>query len=507
MSEQPLEINNENEASKELSVSNDTLTARQLREQAIKELGISYDDSVAMPMTELRKRIEEKNDPLFAKKQAKKQFYLEAQAKITDMQKESPEDKVTEITTPQDTTEIKPAVDQPTEVNNVLQFPTPEELANKEKVKSRKLDVKKLTAAALMAITVFGAVGATNKSNDTEKVSSGENADTATENSQGKQTTDNIFDLVKFNPKGFGEKDYNRSEQHVRDRMSTEGAFDGEKRNLAELDDHVLAKIKNNPSLMAAVLEVRESGNKDASFSLDDVNTDTRKYSVHGEHGQYSGKGQDAQDTLERSWDRGNQGKLLSDSEIKELMSKYIFINHGTNEGEFKNSIDDTTYSAGVFDYRSDLGDEIYAKKLGNGETVYFKVNKKDATRDCLNVQTLILKSDITTTPGTPGTPPPTTDTPPPTDTPPKTPPKETPPTTETPPIDDDKKPWEAPQGHDNGDHLAPTPAPTTDQDQSGNTPGGNPTNPEPVQTPRPEPAPAPEPGTGNGTAPVNPSH
>lgn len=75
------------------------------------------------------------------------------------------------------------------------------------------------------------------------------------------------------------------------------------------------------------------------------------------------------------------------------------------------------------------------------------------------------------------------------------------------PPIDDNKRPQEAPQGRDNGDHPAPTPQPTTDQDLGGNTPGGNQTNPEPVQTPRPETPPTPETGTGNGTGPVTPSH
>ncbi len=437
MSEETSEIMNENEASKELSSSNNTLTARQLREQAVKELGISYDDSIAMPMTELKKKIEEKNDPHFAKKQE----WIQADKYITEVQKEEPVDN-----TPEEI--IEPAVDQPTEVTNVIQFPTPEATTGNESTKKNKLSAKSLAMAAMVAITALGSIGATDKSGDSEKVSSGENADTATANSQDKQNTDSIFDLVKFNPQGFNEKDYNRSEQHVRDRMSTEGAFDGEKRNLAELDDHVLAKIKNNPSLMAAVLEVRESGNKDANFSLDDVNTDTRKFSVHGEHGQYSGKGQDAQDTLESSWDRGNQGKLLSDSEVRELMSKYVFINHGTNEGEFKNSIDDTTYSAGVFDYQPDLGDKVYKKKLGNGETVYFKVNKKDATRDCLNVQTLRLKSDITTTPGAPGVPTPPENNPPTTDTPP-TPPEEPPKTPEEP--TPEKPPGHTPKGPAHG--------------------------------------------------------
>ena len=189
---------------------------------------------------------------------------------------------------------------------------------------------------------------------------------------------------------------YNRTELHTRDRMSTEGAFDGTERTAAELDDHVLAKIKNNPSLMSAVLEVRESGNKDANFSLADVNSDTGQFPVHGENGEYSAKGEKAVDTLERSWDRGSQGELLSKSEVSKIMDKYEFINHGTDNGDFKNAIDDRMYDAGKFDYRPDLGDEIYKKKLGNGETVYFKVNEPDPTRDCLNVQTLREKGSTT---------------------------------------------------------------------------------------------------------------
>ncbi len=486
MSEQPADEINNNEA-----VNTDTLSIKAQREQAAKELGISYEDSLKMSKAELQQKVVEKNDPHFAIKQQ----LLEANNKIAEMQNEP------EVTSE---TPTLLAEDAPTEIasapaiSNVIELPVANESADKES-KKLKPRVKQLAVAALVAVTAFATIGAANKANDTQKVSTGENADTANADSQNKQTPDNIFDLIKFNPQGFNEKDYNRSEQHVRDRMSTEGAFDGEKRNVAELDAHVLAKVKNNPSLMAAVLEVRESGNKEGIFSLSDVNNDTRKFSVRGENGEYSTKGEKAVDTLESSWDRGSQGKLLSNSKVSKIMDKYEFINHGTDSGKFKNALDNKTYSAGVFDYRPDLGDRVYEKELGNGEIVYFKVNEKDATRDCLNIQTLRLKGDITTTPGIPGTP----------GTP--TPPENTPPTTDTPPekppVDDDKKPWEVAPGHDNGNHPAGKPEPTTDQDLGGNTPGGNPNEAPAPTTPRPETPPAPEPGTGNGTEPTGPAH
>lgn len=487
MKEQPAEnIDNSEGANVTLPNNVDTLSIKQQRKEAADKLGISYKESLNMSLSDLK-------DPNYAFKQS----LLEADKKIAEMQKENPEDAVTEIAVPpvEAVTLVEPTIDQPVEETNVIQLPTPEESANKEVAKRRKLNVKQLTAAALMAVSVFATIGATSKSNDTEKVSGNENVDTATANSQKNQATNDILGLIKYNPQGFSEKNDSLAEPHARDRMSTKGAFDGEKRNIAELDDHVLAKVKNNPSLMAAVLEVRESGNKEESFSLSDVNTDTRQFSVRSEHSELSAKGEKAVDTLERSWNRGKQGKLLSKSEVNELMSKYVFINHGTDEGKFKNSIDDTTYSAGVFDYRPDLGDRIYAKELGNGETVYFKVNERDPTRDCLNVQTL--REKIFTTPGNPNTPPAT-------NTPPEVPPE--PPTPEEPPFDDDKKPEEAPKGHDNGNNLAPKPEKTTDQDLGGNTPGGNPTNPDPLPTNPEHTPPAAEPGTGNGTAPVGPS-
>lgn len=202
------------------------------------------------------------------------------------------------------------------------------------------------------------------------------------------------------------EADYLRSESHEDDRMVTEGAFDSDskERSNKEADRHVLEKIKNNPSLAAAVLEVRESGHMDKNFSLEDVNQDTKAFSVSGENGEYSDKGQKAMETLEKSWKGGEIGSLLSDKEVREMQQKYDFINHGTDEGEYKNAIDDTTYRAGIFDYRPDLGDKIYEKELGNGRTAYFKVNEEDPSRDCLNVQTLSEKStpnlvEVTATP------------------------------------------------------------------------------------------------------------
>lgn len=403
MKEQPTEVIDNNEGVNVTpSNTTDTLSIKQQRKEAADKLGISYKDSLNMSLSDLQ-------DPDYKVKKVKKEW-LYADKKISEMQKEEPEEEVTIITPPVEAAPVVETVTtQPAEETNVIQLPTPQESAGKGQEKKRRISAKKLATAALIAISAFGTIGAADKSDENTKVSGNESADSA--NAQSNQSTKDIFDLIKYNPQGFGEKDYNRSEQHVRDRMSTEGAFDGEKRNVAELDAHVLAKVENNPSLMAAVLEVRESGNKDASFSLADVNTDTRKFSVHGDHGELSAKGDKATDTLERSWNRGNQGKLLSKSEVSELMSKYMFINHGTNEGKFKNSIDDTTYSAGEFDYRPDLGDEIYKKTLGNGEIVYFKVNEKDAARDCLNVQTLRLKGELTPpqggtpTPGTPGTP------------------------------------------------------------------------------------------------------
>lgn len=187
--------------------------------------------------------------------------------------------------------------------------------------------------------------------------------------------------------------DYLNNEGHHRGRMSTEGLFDGTERTSKEIDAHVLEKVKNNPSLMASVLEVRESGHMDKNFSLDEVNDMTHKSAVGGHNGEYSEFGKKQIDTLEKSWSNGEQGKLLSDKQVKNLLEKYDFINHGTSEGQYENALDDKTFSAGVFDYHPERGDQIYAKELGNGRVVFFKVNEQDASRDCLNIQTLVEKS------------------------------------------------------------------------------------------------------------------
>lgn len=337
--------------------------------------------------------------------------------------------------------------------------------------------------------------------------------------------------------------DYLRSEGHHRDRMSTEGLFDGTERNSKEIDAHVLEKIKNNPSLMSSVLEVREDGHMDKNFSLEDVNERTRQSATGGNNGEYSDSGEKNLETLEKSWNNGEQGKLLSEKQVNKILEKYEFINHGTSEGKYENAIDDTTYRAGKFDYRPDLGDQIYSKELGNGRVVFFKVNEQDPTRDFLNIQTLVerqekvelnhggfvYKEEGTKTPENraemgegrghnpeepvkkpekpitkPEEPKPVEPTP--------TPTPEKPPIGLTP-----KNPSEAPAGHDNGNHLAPTPELKPDTNADGVT-GGTPSNLQPeATTPRaPENKPQVEtnPSTGqnaNGNdgindAPKNPS-
>jgi hypothetical protein len=193
--------------------------------------------------------------------------------------------------------------------------------------------------------------------------------------------------------------DYLRSEGHKNDRMSTEGLYDGVERSNTQVDTHVLEKIKNNPSLMASVLEVQESGSKDRNFSLDEVNRDIRSYTEAGQNGEFSEKGHAAEDKLERTWSNGEQGKIMKEAEVRKLLQTHDFINHGTTEGAFENARDDKTYRAGIFDYRPDLGDQVYRKELGNGHVAFFKVNERDPSRDCLNVQTLVEKVSSAETP------------------------------------------------------------------------------------------------------------
>lgn len=299
---------------------------------------------------------------------------------------------------------------------------------------------------------------------------------------------------------------YNRNEQNSDDRMSTEGAFDGDDRGPKRLDDHVLAKIENNPTLMAAVLEVRESGSMDANFSLDDVNKDNASYAVGGEHGTYSEKGEKALETLKHTWDNGEQGKLLSQSEVSKLMEHYTFINHGVDAGGYENAIDNKMYGAGAFDYRPDLGDQIYAKELGNGHTVYFKVNEQDPSRDCLNVQTLAPRPEEVFTPTPEGTPsqPSTEYTPESTGG--GSPDEDSPETSttstssgggeegetdetttvtggDTTTEKHPKDPTKAPQGHDNGDHLAPAPTTVTPDANANGVSGGSTEHPGATET------------------------
>ena len=189
--------------------------------------------------------------------------------------------------------------------------------------------------------------------------------------------------------------DYLRDESHHKDRMSTEGLFDGESRGIEGTDTHALQKIQNNPSLLASLMEINESGTKDKNFSLSEVNQDIHDFTVSGKNGQYSAEGQSAIDTLQNIWGE-KEGKLMSESEVRELQSKYTLINHGVDEGGFKNARDDRMYSAGEFDYRPELGDKLYRKELENGHVVFMKVNEQDPTRDCLNIITLGEKAEST---------------------------------------------------------------------------------------------------------------
>jgi hypothetical protein len=188
------------------------------------------------------------------------------------------------------------------------------------------------------------------------------------------------------------ELSYNRTENHQKDRMSTEGLFDGETRGMKATDTHALQKIENNPSLLASLMEINESGTKDKNFSLQEVNQDTHDFTVSGKNGQYSSEGQESVEKLRDAWGE-KPGKLMSDSEVRKLQSRYTLINHGVDEGGFESARDDKMYSAGEFDYRPDLGDKIYRKELENGHVVFMKVNEQDPTRDCLNILTLVEKS------------------------------------------------------------------------------------------------------------------
>lgn len=299
---------------------------------------------------------------------------------------------------------------------------------------------------------------------------------------------------------------YNRGEDHHRDRMSTEGLFDGSERNSKEIDAHVLAKIKNNPSLAASILEVRQNGSLDNNFSLEDVNERTRQSSVSGRNGEYSDVGENNIETLEESWRNGEQGKLLSEKQVNRMLEKYDFINHGTAEGVFENARDDTTYKAGIFDYRPDLGDQIYRKELGNGHVAFFKVNEQDPSRDCLNVLTLgekIAPQAVVTPTTSEYNPQPQAELDKPDsklqpedraeligqdseieETKPLQKPTEKP-QTPTPPEKPSltpKDPSKAPTGHDNGNYPAPAPTPTPDANIDGVT-GGTPQNPQPQAT------------------------
>jgi hypothetical protein len=300
--------------------------------------------------------------------------------------------------------------------------------------------------------------------------------------------------------------------------MSTEGLYDGVERSNTQVDTHVLEKIKNNPSLMASVLEVQESGSKDRNFSLDEVNRDIRSYTEAGQNGEFSEKGHAAEDKLERTWSNGEQGKIMKEAEVRKLLQTHDFINHGTTEGAFENARDDKTYRAGIFDYRPDLGDQVYRKELGNGHVAFFKVNERDPSQDCLNVETLVEKVSSAETPMS-SIPESTTEPTPaaelgqpepqakdraeltsqdskleepkkPAEQPQESTPTPTPPAPseeqpETPALTP-KDPTKAPTGHDNGDHLAPTPKPTPDSNIDGVT-GGTPQHPQPeATTPRP---------------------
>lgn len=529
MREQPTEITSDNEVAKATSSNNsDTLTTSQNREKSARELGISYKESLTMSAKQLDQKIAEKNDPHFEQKQ----LFLEANNKIADMQVESPApvehlNPITKETAVADGVYFEnmgpitkeqaiAAGDYSDDTQKFtlydkanLLFATALSKFGERFSKTSKESKYTIGATAIVAVMAYKS-GILNEIVGVDTAHAAAQGQTGASGATGEAT--NGTGGAKFEPKPslpvFGEIDtntnnnpdgtYNRYDPHARDRMSTEGAFDGTERNAKELDNHVLEKIKNNPSLMASVLEVRESGNKEGSFSLSDVNHDTRKYSVPGEHGEYSAKGEKAVDTLERSWDHGSQGKLLSKSEVSKIMDKYDFINHGTDGGNFKNAIDDKVHDAGKFDYRPDLGDQIYKKKLGNGETVYFKVNEKDPTRDCLNVQTLLEKGSSTSTITTPTTDYPNPE-PNPNPNPEPEPEPEPEPTPET-PNDDDKKPKDDINANPNlneqvkVDEQVPAgdPKPATQ-------PGPTYTPPAPPQapeTPRPTPPPTQETGT-----------
>lgn len=179
---------------------------------------------------------------------------------------------------------------------------------------------------------------------------------------------------------------------HPHDRQADHGLFDGTERNSAETDTHVLQVVENRPSLMAEVLEVHDKGNKD--FSVSDVNHNitAETHGVGASHGEYSKTGVNDVHKLELSW-KAHPGKILTNTQAHKMLEKYNLINHGTHGVEGADGTE--VFSAGKFDYRPDLGDKIYAKELGNGRTVFFKVNERDPSRDCLNCLTLVKKPPV----------------------------------------------------------------------------------------------------------------
>jgi hypothetical protein len=187
-------------------------------------------------------------------------------------------------------------------------------------------------------------------------------------------------------------KDWNQNEKNIHGRQSSEGFYDGTERTSAKADAHVLHKVENNPTLMAEVLEVRESGND--NFSVTDVNHDAASYINGAQSGEYNATGVKAVHTLEHSWKNGEPGKILSDNQAQKLLESHNLINHGTHGNK--------VFAAGAFDYRPELGDKIYAKELGNGKTVFFKINDEHPSRDCLNCLTLEKKPPVVETPATP---------------------------------------------------------------------------------------------------------
>jgi hypothetical protein len=545
MSEQPAEIADNNEVTQNLPLNNnDTQTARQLREQAASELGLSYDDSIAMPLSELKQKIAEKNDPHFAIKQQ----LLEANNKIAEMQNE-PETEVdaptlviddaqTEILPSIANAEVEPekfslytkagaftqkVIDNLHEKWSGQSGQTRASLAvsaigaylalritglsHTPNASGSPLDdqLDRITATAAKAQThgITDAVGATGQTGATSEVTNG----------TGGAQAPNLplygeIDTQSHKPHST-EFAQHYADNHKGNKVNS---FGGTERGIVEKADYgtlhgdYLDRYTDTHDRMTAhnvekLVNVRfqEMHGLDADFFNSPKGQHMREVMKH-EYLSDSGhtlseKGQHAQKLHMEEIQNGRVVKVTA----QEAINKYgLSVNSFIDEGDLKGGIDDKAIAQGA------IHDAVYLLLDKNDKVIHAEIG------NCGNE---IFKGNITTTPsipgtpGTPGTPDediklgldgdfkphhwPTTDKPPTTDTPGLTP-------------KDPTKDSNLSHGDTDGT-LFPTgeQKPATDPPTSYTPPAA----PEAPTTPRPETPPTPDTGTGNGTGSTGPAH